>query len=131
MTQAMKDRASMVEGSKIEQSSAAGETSGESCHRTDHAVYNRSAIARLSCVEIENMSCSELIQAIRECRALELRPEADQRLEFFGRHTLEQLIYILRRTFREQEPRTLSISADDEGLNAVSRRFASQGACCR
>ena len=121
----------MVEGSKSEQSSAEGETSGKSCERTDYAGYDRSAIARLSCAEIENMPCSELIRAIRECRARELRPEADQQLEFFGRRTLEQLIYILRRTFREQEPRALSISADDEGLNAVSRRFASQGAYCR
>ena len=129
MTQVMNDRAVMVEGSKIEQLSAEGKTSGESCERTDHAVYDRSAIARLSCAEIENMPCSELIRAIRECRARELRPEADQRLEFFGRRTLEQLITILRRTFREQKPRALSISTGDEGLNAG--RFASQGGCCR
>ena len=104
MTQAMKDRASIVKESRIEQSSAIGGMSGESRERIDHVVYDRSAIARLSCAEIERMSCSELIQAIRECRALELRPEANRRLEFFERRTLEQLIYILRRTFQEQEP---------------------------
>ncbi len=131
MTQAMKDRASIIEESGIEQSSANGETSGESHKRTGHAVYDRSVIARLSCADIQRMSCSELIRAVRECRARELRPEADQRLEFFERRTLEQLIYILRRTFQEQKPTALSVSAGDEGLNAISRDSANQGAFCR
>lgn len=119
MTQAMKDRAGIIEQSRCSQTYTASKTLGESHDRTDHAVYDRRAIAHLSCAEIEDMSCSELIQAIRKCRALELRPEANRRLEFFERRTLEQLIYILRRMFQEQELRALSVCLDDEDLGAV------------
>ncbi len=131
MTQAMKDRASIIEESSIEHASAKGTTSGTSLELTDYSTYDRSAIARLSCAAIENMSRSELIRAIRECRALELRPEANRRLEFFERSTLEQLIYILRRTFQGQERTAVFVCPDDDNVDVSSCESANQEACCR
>lgn len=65
-------------------------------------VYMRIAVARLTCEEIEGMSVVDLIRTVRNCRALALRPEVNRQLQYFERPTLERLIYILRRSFRER-----------------------------
>lgn len=128
MTEAMKDRSDTKHQLKCAKTYTADETSEEAREQADHTRFDRCSIARLSCAEIKRMLCSDLIRAIRECRALELRPEVNQRLEFLERRKLEQLIYILRRMFQKKEWEYLSDFVDDNRDNPVDHGSVNQGA---
>ena len=63
--------------------------------------YARARIASLSPVEIESMDRSHLVEIVRESGAAR-STELEDRLEFVDRLTLERLVYLARRRFRNR-----------------------------
>jgi hypothetical protein len=64
--------------------------------------WDKSAVAALTASEIEHLSDAELVEAIRGSGLPVLRRETEGRLEFYGRQTLERLVWLARRCCRNQ-----------------------------
>lgn len=64
--------------------------------------WDKSVVAALTASEIEHLSDAELVAAIRGSGLPVLRRETEGRLEFYGRQTLERLVWLARRCCRNQ-----------------------------
>ena len=64
--------------------------------------WDKSAVAALMASDIEHLSDAELVEAIRGSGLPVLRRETEGRLEFYGRPTLERLVWLARRCCRNQ-----------------------------
>ena len=85
------------------------------------------AIAQLSCVEVDAMSRVELIDVVRESRALMLRPDTEQRLDVLDQPTLRKLVYIIRYSFQQHghgAPAIVRLGRRDSRWHFTGRRGA-------
>ena len=64
--------------------------------------WDKSTVAALTASNIEHLSDAELVEAIRGSGLPVLRRETEGRLEFYGRQTLERLVWLARRCCRNQ-----------------------------
>jgi len=63
----------------------------------------KSAVAQLTAVVIDGLTCEELVGVIRAANLPPLsRPELQQRLPFYDHDTLRRLAYLARRCCRNQ-----------------------------
>ena len=69
---------------------------------TEPRMWDKPAVAALTASDIQRLSDAELVEAIRGSGLPILRREAEGRLEFFGRQTLERLVWLARRCCRNQ-----------------------------
>lgn len=69
----------------------------------ENEVIDKSTIAELSMLDIDKMSCEELVQMIRTANLPLLRtPEFQRRLPLYDHNTLKRLAHLVRRTCQHQ-----------------------------
>jgi hypothetical protein len=64
--------------------------------------FDRAAIARLSCADIQGLSCEELVRIVRTAPPPTVLPPMLARLEFQNREILERLAFLARECCRNR-----------------------------
>jgi hypothetical protein len=77
-------------------------TKREERDRRTESVPSKATIASLSQSDISQMTCEELVHAIRGARMTLLRSDIDEHLGCYDRTTLERLAHLARRCCRNQ-----------------------------
>lgn len=91
-------------GTKDDRSGSGGSkrVNGHQAPPGPHRGFTKPGVAELSIAEIRRMSTEELAAAIRAAQVPLLQETVIGRLKYYDRTTLEQLVFLARRTVRNQ-----------------------------